>query len=87
MSWDRSICRVETAATLTDDPALTGKPLAQLPAGTTVTFLTTMYNSDAWDYIETTIDGKTARGFVPSGILSITGEDATEKGGPAGGDG
>ena len=38
-----------------------------------------MYNTEAWDYIETTVDGKTARGFVPSGTLSITGEDITEK--------
>ena len=78
LSWDRSVCRVEVSTTMTDDPALTGKPLGQLPAGTMVTFLTTMYNSEAWDYIETTIDGQTARGFVPSGTLSITGADITE---------
>ena len=78
LSWDRSVCRVEVSTTMTDDPALTGKPLGQLSAGTMVTFLTTMYNSEAWDYIETTIDGQTARGFVPSGTLSITGADITE---------
>ena len=53
---------------------------ATLPAGTPVTYLTTMYNTEAWDYIETVIDGKTARGFVPDGVLSITGVDATEMG-------
>ena len=42
-----------------------------LPEGTTVTYLTTMYNSGAWDYVETVIDGKVARGFVPSGYLDI----------------
>ena len=87
LSWDGSKCQVVTATTLTDDPALTGKALIQLPEGTTVTFLTTMYNSTAWDFIETTIDGQTARGFVPSGTLSITGPDITEIEGPLEGDG
>ena len=64
-------CEVLTATGLTDDPAKTGKPLTQLQAGTKVLYLTTMYNSGAWDYIETTIDGKVARGFVPSGTLDL----------------
>ncbi len=64
-------CEVLTVTGLTDDPAKTGKPLTQLQAGTKVLYLTTMYNSGAWDYIETTIDGKVARGFVPSGTLSL----------------
>ena len=38
-----------------------------------------MYNSGAWDYVETVIDGKTARGFIAGGALSmITTEDETE---------
>lgn len=78
--WDGSTCEVISSTTLTDDPAMTGKVLTNLPAGTRVTYLTTMYNSTAWDYIETMIDGKTARGFVPSGTLSMTGIDATEMG-------
>ena len=85
LGWDGSIVTVETATTLTDDPALTGNTLTTLPAGTTVKYLTTMYNSGAWDYVETTIDGLTARGFVPSGVLSITGEDITEKDDPGNG--
>ncbi len=80
LTWDGSSCEVITATTLTDDPALTGKVLTHLSAGTRVKYLTTMYNSTAWDYIETTIDGKTARGFVPSGTLSMTGIDMTEGG-------
>ena len=79
LSWDYSSVEVLYTTTLTDDPALTGKTLTTLPAGTRVTYLSTMYNSTAWDYIETTINGQTARGFVPSGTLSITGEDITEK--------
>ena len=84
LSWDGSVCEVETATALTDDPALTGRTLVQLPAGTRVTYLTTMYNSTAWDYIETTINGETARGFVPGGMLSITGVDITEQQTPEG---
>ncbi len=75
LSWSRTAVEVLEPTTLTDDPALTGKALATLPAGTQVTYLTTMYNSGAWDYIETTIDGKTARGFVKSGTLSMAVDD------------
>ena len=73
-----NIYEVLNSTSVTDDPALTGNALTQLAAGTKVKYLTTMYNSGAWDYIETTIDGQTARGFIPSGILDITGEDATD---------
>ena len=79
LSWDRSVVEVVQTTALTDDPALTGNPLTTLQAGTRVTYLTTMYNIEAWDYVETTINGQTARGFVPSGTLSAGGEDMTEK--------
>lgn len=79
--WDGSLCQVLYDANLTDDPAQTGKPLAYLRAGTTVRYLTTMYNNIAWDYIETSINGQPARGFIPNGYLSITGADITENGG------
>ncbi len=82
LGWDYSQVEVIESTTLTDDPALTGRAMTTLPAGTRVTYLSTMYNDEAWDYIETTVDGKTARGFVPSGTLSITGEDITEKDDP-----
>ena len=71
LSMVRINCATTSSVGVTDDPAKTGKLLTTLPEGTTVTYLTTMYNSGAWDYIETTIDGKTARGFVPSGYLDI----------------
>ena len=54
---------------LTDDPALTESALTTIPAGTRVTYLTTMYNSSAWDYVETTVNGQAARGFVKAGYL------------------
>ena len=77
LSWESTSCEVLTGVQLTDDPALTGNALTYLPAGTAVTYLTTMYNDTGWDYIETTIDGLQARGFVPTGSLSVEamGED------------
>ena len=72
----RISCNTVSSVSLTDDPAKTGLAMTTLPAGTAVTYLTTMYNSGAWDYIETTIEGKTARGFVPAGSLDI--DDADE---------
>ena len=32
------------------------------------------FNKSAWDYIETTVDGQTTRGFVPAGCLTIHGD-------------
>ena len=75
LSWAWQRCEVLTATTLTDDPALTGNGIARIPAGTTVIYLTTMYNNSAWDYIETTVNGQTARGFVPHGTLSVTADE------------
>ena len=49
-----------------------------VPAGTTVTYLTTMFNSGAWDYIETIVDGKVARGFIPDGALDLLNESDTD---------
>jgi hypothetical protein len=78
--WDGSEVEVLETVALTDDPARTGNALTTLYAGETVTYLTTMYNDGAWAYVETTIDGQTARGFVPDDSLSETGADPTELG-------
>ena len=80
LSWDLEPCKLVTSAVLTDDPAQTGNALTTLPAGTSVTYLTTMYNRTAWDYIQTEIDGKTARGFVPHGSLDLVDDDDEENG-------
>ncbi len=74
LAWERTEAQLLTDVSLTDDPALTGNPMAHLPEGAWVTYLTTMFNSTGWDYIETTINGQTARGFIPSGYLSVTAE-------------
>ena len=71
--FERSTCRLSTAATLTDDPLRTMTTITNLRAGDTVTYLTTMTNQSGWsfDYIETTVGGKLVRGFIPTGCLDV----------------
>ena len=54
---------------LTDDPARNMSRICTLRKDMEVTYLTTFYNQSGWDYIETTLDGQTVRGFVPVGSL------------------
>ena len=60
------------AAGITDDPWLSQNPLATLDKGQTVDFLT-IYNA-YYAYIETEIDGKIARGFIPLRAITTTAE-------------
>lgn len=53
---------------LTDDPLFSGAALAYLMQGQQVTQLATM---GSWAYIETTVNGLSARGFVPISSLSL----------------
>ncbi len=70
---------VTQRCTLTDDPARTGSAIASLSAGQSVTWLTRFYNNSAWDYVEVSVGGKTARGFIRAGSLDIQrGEDPLE---------
>ncbi len=78
LTWENEKCQVLQTVSLTDDPAQTGNPMTVIPEGTTVTYLTTMYNSSAWDYVETTIDGMPARGFIPTGSLNLNYADEGE---------
>jgi len=75
LNWDWTRATVQATVNLTDDPALTGNPLTTLRGGDTVSYLTTMFNNTGWDYVETTINGQTARGFIPSGYLDIPTEN------------
>lgn len=54
------------AAALTDDPLFSQTALAQLTQGQQVTLLA---NMGTWAYVETTVNGLTARGFVPQDAL------------------
>jgi hypothetical protein len=63
---------VTSTCILTDDPARTGTAIATLQPGAQITWLTRFYNNAAWDYVETTVGGKTARGFIRAGSLDIS---------------
>lgn len=63
---------VTQRCTLTDDPARTGTSIMTLQPGSTVTWLSRFYNNSAWDYVETTVNGKQVRGFIRTGSLNIS---------------
>ncbi len=79
LEWDEATATVTKKVKLTDDPAKTGNAMTTLKKGAKVTYLTTMFNNTGWDYVETSIDGKTARGFIPTGNLDIKGDDGSIK--------
>ncbi len=58
------------SVSLTDDPAATLTAVRTLASGEAVTYLSTFQNRSSWAYVETTVDGKTARGFIPADALS-----------------
>lgn len=66
---------ITARCTLTDDPVMTNQKLATLTKGTRVTFLSEFVNSTRWAYIETTVEGKPARGFVPADCVSYQESD------------
>lgn len=72
LTFDYNTATVQTGCSLTDDPARSNTAIVKLRAGTRVTYLTSFYNRYAWDYVETTVNGKTVRGFIRSGNLDIT---------------
>lgn len=73
---------VASACILTDDPMKSNSQMTQLSAGTQVTYLTTVANQwgEWWDYIETRIGGKQARGYVLHGNLAQPEEQIPENG-------
>lgn len=79
LHFDRDAATVTVGCSLTDDPARNGTSIASLQPGTQVTWLTRFYNQSAWDYVEVSVQGKVARGFVPAGSLNINhGSDPLE---------
>ena len=60
--WAEIPYEIIAATALTDDPLNSCKVLLQLQPGEEVTVLATM---GQWLYVETTISGKPARGFIP----------------------
>ena len=71
--FSREQAEIIANCSLTDDPLMNLISIASIAAGRTVTYLTTVINQNgkAWDYVETTVNGQTVRGYVPSGCLAI----------------
>ena len=62
--------KITSACSLTDDPSsYYSDAIAYCPAGLSVTLLATYYNGLNWTYVETVVDGKPVRAFVPSGCV------------------
>lgn len=61
------------AATMTDDPHGARREIARFAAGESLTVLG--YYDGLWAYVQTEIDGKTARGFVPLRALTTPEEE------------
>ena len=86
--FSRQTTAVSADCVLTDDPVAQQNVMRTLKAGETVIYLTTFYgDSAAWDYIETTVDGQVARGFVPSGSLTLAEDEIDDAEWPDGSNG
>lgn len=77
-NFARQTVTLTQTVSVTDDPvAMT--PITTLAAGSQVTWLTSFYSgSHIWDYIEFTFNGKLARGFVLSGLLTLEDTDTAD---------
>lgn len=73
LRFERIAAACASAAPLTDDPATQSTSLRTLAAGESVVYLASYYNANAWAYVETTVEGKTARGFIPADALAMAG--------------
>lgn len=71
LSFEYKQATLTSSVSLTDDPARSYSSIMNLRKGGQVTYLTSFFNSSAWDYVETTCDGKTVRGFIPAGCLDV----------------
>lgn len=57
------------AVTLTDDPVKGSTDVALLSKGKQVTYLASYSNGTSWAYVETQVNGQTARGFIPADAI------------------
>lgn len=71
LTFEYKAATVTGRCVLTDDPARTNSAIMTLGEGASVTYLTTYFNNHAWDYVETAVNGKVVRGFIPAGKLNI----------------
>lgn len=71
LSFDYRQATITKGCTLTDDPVLNNRNLAYLTQGTSVTCLASFYMHRSWAYIETWVDGRPIRAFVPENCVSL----------------
>ena len=70
---------ITAACDLTDDPSTLKQTLISLSEESEVTYLGSFVNQNAsWAYVETYLDNKPVRGFVPSACISALSVDETE---------
>ena len=70
-NFSRTPLTLDYSVQVTDDP-VGMQPITTLSAGTTVTWLASFYSSaHLWDYVEFSLNGQTARGFMLSGALQV----------------
>ena len=68
--FDYTVRTLSRSATLTDDPVTGSTAIAQLSSGTQVTYLAAYSYGTSWAYVETTVGGQAARGFIPASALN-----------------
>ena len=63
--------RVNRSAQMTDDPMRSNSVMTMLVPGAPVTYLSSFINQRGqnWDYVETTVGGQRARGFIPANSI------------------
>ena len=71
--FSRERAKITANCQLTDDPLKNQTTITTLSSGRFVTYLTTAINQNGrvWDYVETTVNGQTVRGYIPSGCLTL----------------
>ena len=72
LTFDYTPATVTARCELTDDPSRCYAPILTLTSGSRVTYLSSFFNHEAWDYVETTVNGQQVRGFIPAGRLDIS---------------
>lgn len=80
LSFSYEPATLAAGASLTDDPATDSSSILYLSAGQQVTYLSTFYNRKAWAYVETSVGGKTVRGFIPSAAIDWLNVDDEDTG-------
>lgn len=70
LDFSYTTVKLTQSCTLTDDPVLYSREMACLSEGLSVTYLASFYKHRSWAYIETWVDGRPVRGFVPMDCIS-----------------